>query len=563
MSESQENVTPEIEEQPAKEESTLFSAPAKVEKQKPGKKRVLPLIITLCVLVVLGGGVTAAYFGGLFNEEETSEVSEEESEVLLPSLADYSATGISAIEKITVKNDTGTYSLVAGEHGEMVVEGYEDLPRDAAAVENLLVQYTAVTPDLVIAENPTDEQFAACGLDTPAITVTTKYTDGKTLTVQYGRVATGGSSGYYGMEQGGDTVWLFREDYYQAAMNDKTYYVGKTLMTAPSPKDSDSVGTTKLKAMTLSGGNRAEDVSMRYVSPDDGESIKLCGKYVLEKPYFRPTDSNVTGEWDTELCGLYGATIAAIHPTDADLQKYGLSVPRAVTTMTFGVYVATDEMGNALDKPSWYNEVSYTISLGNRTEDDTYYALLDGVDIVYTVNAATVPWAETDYEELVNKSLFLRYITELSGINATVGGDTYALKFTHGKQKDENGTETATLKATLNGKDVPEGNVRSLYEAMMSVKRVAIAADAKTPSDTSALTLELLPLSGETDTAFAFRPYSANRYLCVANDGEKFLVKAADVETLTAQLNTLAALGDESDNASKKAAKETSKKNNP
>ena len=163
MSDTQENVTPEIEEQPAKEESTLFSAPAQVEKQKPGKKRILPLIITLCVLVVLGGGVTAAYFGGLFDEEETSEVSEEESEVQLPSLVDYSATGISAIEKITVKNDTGTYSLVPGEHGEMVVEGYEDLPRDGAAVENLLVQYTAVTPDLVIAENPTDEQFAACG----------------------------------------------------------------------------------------------------------------------------------------------------------------------------------------------------------------------------------------------------------------------------------------------------------------------------------------------------------------------------------------------------------------
>ena len=555
MSDKQETVTPATEAETevetaaveaVEEESTLFAAPAKVEKPKPGKKRVLTLVVTLCVLLVLGGGVTAAYFGGLFSEkEETSDVTGEETEEeVLPAIVDYSETGVSAIEKLTVKNESGTYALVADNDGAMVAEGYDDLPRDATAVDTLLSQFTAVTPDLVIAEKPTAEQLTACGLDHPAITVTTQYTDGKTLTVLFGRLATGGKAGYYGMEKGGDMVWLFAEDYVQPATNDVTYYIGKTLMTAPTPKESDTVGAAKLKTLTLSGGDRADTVKMRYILPSDGQSAQLCGKYVLEQPFLHPADSTVTGEWDTSLCGLYGATIEAVRPTAADLEKFGLSAPRAVATLTFGIYAATDEDGKTLDTPTWYNEVSHTLTLGNRTTDDTYYAMVDGVDLVYTVNAATVPWAECEYEDLVNKSLFLRYITELSGINTTVNGTAYTLRFTHGTHVDEDDKQTETLKATVNGKEVTEGNARALYEDMMSVKRVAAApADAKA-SGTPTLTIELVPLSGEPDTAFAFYPYSANRYVCVAANGDRFLVKAADVENLAAQLKALPTLSE-------------------
>jgi len=546
------------------EESSLFSAPTTVTKQKPGKKRLRAFVIALCALVVLGGGVTAAYFGGLFSAtEETSDVSEEDSEVHLPSLVDYSATGTTAIQKLTVKNETGSYSLVPDDTGAMVVDGYADLPRDSSEIDTLLIQYTAVTPDLVIAENPTDEQLTACGLDNPAITVTTQYEDGKSLTVCYGRLASGGEAGYYGMEQGGDTVWLFEEEYYQTVMVDYTTFLGKTLMSSPSPNSDDAVGTAKLKKLSLSGGDRTQAVTLRYISPDDDDSLQLCGKYVVEKPYLRATDSDTVSDWDTSLCGLYGATIEAVHPTDKQLASFGLSTPRAVATMTFGVYVATDEDGNDLDTPTWYNEVTYTLTLGNRTDDGAYYAMVDGVDMVYTVNSSTVPYAELEYEDFVNKSLFLRYITDLSGIRAKVGSTSYDLQLTHGTKKSEDGTSTATLTATLAGVTKDESLARGLYQEMMSVKRVSAAPADATASGEPKLMLRLVPLSGAAETTFSFYPYSANRYLCVDSDGDRFLVKAADVETVASQWNSFATVTDDEANASKKATKETSKKNNP
>ncbi len=542
MSENQEKIPAADTEEAivTEEESTLFSTPKTVARKNSKKNRLAALLIPLCIAVVLGGAVAAAYFGGLFNQPETSDVSEEESTPELPSLVDFSETGVSCIQSIAVKNETGSYSFVPDKDGNMTVKGYEDLPRDASAVENILVQYTAVTPDLEIAKNPTAEQLDACGLTKPAATVSAQYTDGSSLELQFGRLATGSDAGYYAMEKGGDTIWLFREDYFQAIMHDDTYFLGKTLMTAPSPNSDDTVGSAKLKTMTLSGGKRQEDVVMRYVQPDDDASLQMAGKFVLVKPFVHAVDNNVTGDWDSSLCGLYGATVEAIHPTEAELAAFGLDNPRTVVTLNFGIYQSTDADGKTLDFPKWYNEVSYTLKLGNLTDEDTYYALIDDVDMVYTVNAATVPYVDMDYEDLVNKSLFLRYITDLSGINATVNGDPYTIAMKHGSKKDENGNSTATLTATINKAAMEEGNVRALYEQMMSVARVAAAPDDATADGTPALTLALVPLAGEADTTFSFYPYSANRFLCVAGDNDRFLVKASDVQELASRFQSCA-----------------------
>ena len=557
MSNDRENVTPETEEilepetveeteetakaeaeEPAEtteEESTLFSAPRTAEKAKPGKKRLGTFFVVLLVALLLGGGVAAAYFGGLFAQPETSEVSEVSEEEPLPPLVDHTAVGMDAIQTVEIQNETGHYAFSRNEDGALAVDGFEGLPRDGEAVENMQVQYTAITPDLLIAEHATNEQLKACGLDKPAITVTVTYDDKETATFYLGRLASGSHAGYYGKLKDSDSVWLFEEEYYQVAMRADDYYIGKTLMTAPSPNSDDTTGSAKLKTLTLSGGERAEAVKMRYIQPTDDQSVQLCGKYVLEKPFFHAADGEVVSEWDTSLCGLYAAEIAAIHPTADQLDSYGLGDTATKAEMTFAVYQTTDADGKELKEPKWYNEVSYTLTLGNKTKGDQYYAMLDGVDIVYTVNAATVPWAGADYETLVNKSLFLRYITELSGIDATVGDNIYTLKMTHSTKKDENGGETATLKATLNGKAREEAQARGIYQSMMTVKRVSAAPAEATASGKPTMTLSLVSLAGETDTVFSFYPYSANRYLCVSGDGDRFLVKATDVETLANQ----------------------------
>ena len=73
-----------------------------------------------------------------------------------------------------------------------------------------------------------------------------------------------------------------------------------------------------------------------------------------------------------------------------------------------------------------YNGVSFTVRLGGKDESGNYYAMLDGVDIVYTVAASNVPWAEEQYGDLLADFLFLEYITDLKSVTLTVWPTTTA-----------------------------------------------------------------------------------------------------------------------------------------
>ena len=182
-----------------------------------------------------------------------------------------------------------------------------------------------------------------------------------------------------------------------------------------------------------------------------------------------------------------------------------------------------------------YNHVTYTLSLGNKNDAGDYYALVDGVDIVYTVAATMVPWAEATFGDVASATLFLHYITDVSDITMSVNGTDSVVHLTHAG--GESSDTAATFTATVNGRDVTEADTRALYRLMMMVKRVAqVDADVQ-PTGTPILSLRLSFLGAEdADAVYAFYPYSANRYLCVAADGDVFQVKAATLETLLSQI---------------------------
>ena len=508
------------------------------------------------VTLALGGLLlTAKLCGWLDKAPAVSEVSAaESSEEVQQPLVTHPENVTASIKKVSVTFGENAYDLIPNEDGALIAAEYPDLPRNGGAIDDLLSAYSSITPTKAVFESPTEEDIEACGLNAPSLVITLAYNDGTSHTLSLGRSALGDQPGYYGRLDKEETIWLFDTSYYLAAAADPLDYVAKTLIVAPSANADDKVGVPKLKTILLSGADRKEPVQLRYVTSTDDKSIQMCSKYVLEKPYFHAVDNTAVDGWDTSLTGLYANTIEVVHPTAKQLADFGLSDPHSKASLTFGIYKATDEAGEALDNPEWYNEVTYTLALGNRTEDNaSYYAMLDGVDVVYTVSVAVVPWSETQYETLVNKSLFLRYITDVSGVRVTVNDSAYTLSLKHGTKKEEDGTEKATLTATLNKKTVEESEARSMYETIMSVKRVAAAPDDAKADGTPALSIELIPLKGDPDATFSFYPYSATRYLCVCDNGERFLVKSTDVEGLASQWTSA---------AKTEATKSTAKKTN-
>ena len=443
---------------------------------------------------------------------------------------DKSARGADAVELVEIGVGGEAYTLKKNAEGLMTVADLADLPRDAAAVDSLLSELLTVTPVSQVMTNATEADLEACGLLEPAAYASVTYSDGDTFSFEFGRLESGENAHYYFRKTGDTAVYLAEAALYQALTRPATDYLATVLTPAPAAA-SDDDGAAKLEKLTLTGTLRDTPVVLRRAGDGDPSSVKLAGNFVVESPYFRAVNTELVSPWETGLCDATASGVAATHPSDSELASFGLKEPHSVATLTFAVFPSSETSDGAAAP---YNRVSYTLSLGDKNAAGDYYALVDGVDIVYTVAASTVPWAEATYGDVASSTLFLHYITEVSDLAFTVNGAESVVHLTH---TGETADTAASFTAALGDKPLSEADTRTLYRLMMMTKRIAATEAVEKPTGTPALTLRLSFLDqDEPGAVYSFYPYSANRYLCVAADGDVFPVKASDVESLIAQI---------------------------
>lgn len=538
----EENKTPEVstEEQ---EESTIFSDPTVVTNTKKvkakSKKTWILILVILIVAAVLGLGIYGINHW-IPSKQETS--SSEESTSSLPAIVSKSKDGsIDVISSVTIKNDEGTYTISKNKDGQMAVESFEGLPQATSNIETLLQNFIEIVPSKIVSEKATKEQLTAAGLIDSTYEVSITYTDNTTYAFCLGNLESAEAEGYYLCEKGKSTIYLVVADLFQAIDTPANSLLSTKLVNTPEPSKDDKSGVAKVEKMVLGGSIRPQPITMRYITDQDSSSVRLAGNMVITEPYYRGIDTEKTQEWDSTLVALNASGVAKVHPTAEELSSFGLSPARSTSDFTVSIRKTTDNEGNDLEKPQIYNTVTYSISLGNKNEEGFYYAMVQDVDIVYLVTADSVPWAELLYDDLVNDNLFLRYITDVSDITLTIDGIDSTIHLKHGKGEDSDGSEVATLEASTGNKVYDTDKIRSLYSAMMMIQRLAAAPADVIETGTPALTIKLTPLNAsDTDrTDFSFYPYSANRYLCFASDGDCYLVKAADIEGFIKQANEL------------------------
>ena len=536
--EIEQEPTPETEEQkpaPEPSEDALFSTlsgpPKQVtEKQYAPHKRGRVIVAVLAAVAVLGGGWFAATHTDWLKAPEVSEEAESAEPALDP-LVDKSALGEDAVELVEIGVGGETVTIKKNADGLMTVADLADLPRNADAISSLLSELLTITPASQVMQDATEADLEACGLLEPTAYASVTYTDGDVFSFEIGRLESGENAHYYARKTGDTAVYLVEASLCQALTHPATDYLATTLTPAPAAAADDDTGTVKLDKLTLTGTLRAEPVVLRHAEDSDPSSVKMAGNYVVEKPYFRAVNTELVSPWETGLCDASASGVAAVYPTEEQLAAFGLKEPHSVATLTFAVYPSS-EVSDDTAKP--YNRVSYTLSLGDKNEAGDYYALLDGVDIVYTVAASAVPWAKVTFGDVASATLFLHYITEVSDLAFTINGAESVVHLTH---TGETSDSAATFTASLGGNDLSEADTRTLYRLMMMTKRIASAEAVESPTGTPTLTLRLSFLdSSESDAVYSFYPYSANRYLCAAADGDVFPVKASDVESLITQI---------------------------
>lgn len=503
---------------------------ARASGKKPGKKRRLRnLVLAIAGVAVLAGAAIVLPRVLTPAEEEPDEPETPDTSVVLIDKS-RDANGeerTSPVKRAHVRSLLGDYTLAMTADGVLKLENAADLGVNSTSVQTLVDAVVSVTAEDTIATGVT--AFADYGLDNPTVTVEVTYDDDTTARMELASLAVG--SRYYLRLDGGDTVYLVGADLPNAVLQKPEEFVGLGMIALPSVDANDANGTAVLKEITLTGTVRDNELMTirRKLQSDSGAFAN--SSYLLTEPYLADTNSTVV----TDVFGVtevYAAAVEKLYPTEAQLEEYGLATPYSTAKLVLAAYSATtDEDGNLLTE-RYYNETTHMLRLGKKTEDGEYYAMVDFLDVVFLVNADSVPWAELSYHDFANQYLFLRNLDTLSSITCTLDGRSHTFSFRH--FPDEKDLDKKLI-VTVDGQEYPTDEFRELYKVLMTLYRTG-SAPAE-PTGEPLLTVRVTSTDESyDDREVSIYSYSGSVYIARAENGDTYKMTASRVDDAMQQI---------------------------
>ncbi|MEG1426089.1 MAG: DUF4340 domain-containing protein [Oscillospiraceae bacterium] len=443
------------------------------------KKTTKYILITLAVLLVLGGAFAVLYF----TDPKRTESEETSSSSAAPATS-FINKKQEDVTSVTVKNPLSEFTILQTEKPAesapvesseasaaendfaYTIQGYEKYKLKestlGAAVENACNMISAKDIGTV-------DDLAKYGLSgKDAGTVTVNFKDGTKETFTVG-IEAGETAGRYVLY--GDKVYIssvntvFVTSLY-ASFENFNYTVAD--MTDESGQNPYSI----LNKLSLSGTNFPEPIEITY-SEDKAE-------FRMTSPFNTDCGISAMDELMQKMKTLSATSIVKANATQADLKEYGLDVPFATTAFTI-------------------NEESHTLSVSEKKVDGARYMIADGDNtLIYTVKAEDVaPWAETTSFKLRNPYVFLPMIVSVNEFTIEAGGKTCTVELARTVNKEKT-TETQTIydyTAKKDGKDIVYEDVTKFYMSMISI---------------AALNTEETPYADTADVKFTFRYYEGN-----------------------------------------------------
>lgn len=490
-------------------------------------KRSRTLLLSAVALVALVGILLALLF--LLPESPTDDDNKplDTSVVLIDKTTD-AKVSVTAAE-VVLKNES--YKIATTEENKIFyIEGYEALPLDFYSLNELgktLLSVTASKKVVDSAENLSDFGFATDGGCYAKINVS--YSDKTSFAFEVGNLSPNGEE-YYCRPKDSKTIYLLDSSFVETAAAPPTSYLSRALFTAPDAEnETDQVA---VKSVTLGGSVRKDVISFYNNGRENAgnDNVVLSGFY-LTKPYSHAVNSKTPLISVGTFSSAMASGVAKIFPSAADLKNYGLANPYSRCVVELSIQ-RTTVSGVGDDKTttiSFHNTFENTLLLGNKNEAGDYYALaiVEGevTPLVYTVSPESVPWAETQYDEIADPLLFFEYIYNLDGMDITVDGNTHNFHFAHDAEAEDTDKK---LIVTAGGKQYNTPDFRTLYTWLISIYRNG-SVD-KAPNTEPLLTFTIRPLD-KTKKPQTIRLYTYSAGKCVAQHetGEVFLVDAKNV----------------------------------
>lgn len=488
-------------------------------------KRIKTLIIAGIAILVLVAAVVVLLL--LPEIKEQNEEEKDESVVLIEKGDSVTVTSVS----VTYKGES--YRLYTDKDGDWLIEGYEDLPTDLTSVDTLTDYMLSLKADKKLHDST--ESPADFGLEEPAATYHATYSDGSEYSFEVGNQAPS-NEGYYLRQKDDPAIYLIGTYKGSLFCDDVRNYVETTMVTTPAINADDKNGASTILQAQISGTAHDQLLCIHSITDKVSDEFPYSS-YYLSKPYRIGVslDSDVETTV-SEIRTLNALKAEILRPTAEQIKECGLDKPTTKLELELAIRTYdTDEEGKITSYRN-YNYMKYDVIFGDTTEEGYYYAMVDGVDVIYCVSKDSVKWIDMSYDDLASDTLFMRDITTIGSISMTYNGATHTFKLTH---KDTTDVNQENLTVQIDGdKKGDTTQFRKLYQVLAKVPRIGSATK---PKEDPAVIIKVVTTDGTTVVHAKMYKRSASTYACEQMNGEVYAVSASTIEDLLEQADNYVA----------------------
>ncbi|MGN8939018.1 DUF4340 domain-containing protein [Bittarella sp. HCP28S3_D9] len=386
-------------------------------------------------LLILGGVVLLAAVLVCALLLWPKEGDEEGSKITIP----LSQRTADQVQKITVENELGSYTFERTGTEEWTVPLLRDsgVPIDRTDLTNCARYAAELSAETLVAEDL--EKAAEFGLDDPTAFATIEYTDGGKLELEFGDPYTG-NNGYYFKLKGENTI-------YGISLAPVSFLTGSVLDFADlylSPfDDTSSDNVTSFRFTNKNGAFAVDNIGDQNVIDGYGTYYK----YQMTSPVTAYVDPEYFHETFADLMRIQASSAKILNPTEGQLADAGLDVP-----------ISTIELGEGED---------FTRILIGKKDGDGYYAVKEGIPVIYRIADYVVTWLDCTPYQMSTKALCAPSMDQVSAVEVAFDGENYRFDI----------ADAAQNKASYGGKELNAASFKDAYKLFCSL-RSEYTADA-------------------------------------------------------------------------------------
>ena len=434
--------------------------------------------------------------------------------------------------------------------------GEENFPLDQSAFEEIISKFEKIAADRVL-EKP--DNISEYGLDDPTVTVSLKDKDGKEQTLQFGDTNSVTSSSYMTLNKD----------------NEKVYMVSSTIVTSLQFDINDLAEKETFPSITDITGVIMERNGQTFSVFKDSSSSTgwtVTGWDGTKKD----AGSSQVSEFTNPITSLSWSSF--ISQNTEDLSQYGLDNPTIITinyqvTETKSTDETKDDSADTADGSNTTDNKSKdaeaesdttedteekvtvdkqeVLLIGNKTEDNSYYAKLQSQSGVYTLSSSTVDnLLNAEVNQFLSTYVSDYIFADLDKVTIEKDGNTYEFtKKTEEKQvesdSDKENTEdtdteeeetTTVTTYYMNGKEIELSDFSEFYSLISGMECQERLDTVPDMENSPEMTVHFYKENG-VDVTTEYYAYDSSFYLVKDSKGNASLVNKMKVKELTEAFN--------------------------